>query len=147
MTTSWTFSWNLRFLWLLKIVAYLNFCKGSASDPSSSSLGRTQPSNLQDEVKFQLRYHNVNDGSSKFYKSFRVNSRCMCTITPIFAIASRLQQCVTQCSWSFVGTLWINIILRPCDWSRVQECRSPLVCRSQSEACLMFGCFYMWTSI
>ena len=39
------FSWNLRSLWLRKIVAYLNFCKGSASDPSSS-FGRTQPSNL-----------------------------------------------------------------------------------------------------
>lgn len=66
----------------IKFFAYLNFCKGSASDPSSS-FGRMQLSNLQGEVKFQLRYHNVNDGSSKFYKSFRVNSKCICTITPL----------------------------------------------------------------
>ena len=27
----------------------------------------------------------------------------------LFAIASRLQQCVTKCSWRFVGTLCIGV--------------------------------------
>jgi len=76
--------------------------------------------------KFQLRYHNVNDGSSKFNKSFRVNSRCMCTITPLICcsilIAAMCNSVLLEVCWYSV----YNIILCPCDWSREQECLPPL---------------------
>jgi len=91
----------------IKFFAYLNFCKGSASDPISS-FGRMHSSKLQDEVKFQLRYHNVDGGSSKFYKSFRVNSRYICTITPLICYSFSLAAMCNSVLLEFVGTLCIT---------------------------------------